>query len=110
MTDAERFGARFRRERRRKAHEDDRDWSLKDIAETLGTSLANVSRWDSGSNMPGDDLMKRIAAFFGVTPGWLRYGEGEREARPPRQATGVSKSTPVPRPSGLDAVSKKKPA
>lgn len=96
MTGVEGFGRRLAQERRAKAARDERDIDQKDVAEAIGTSSVNVSRWESGQVVPGDDNIQKLAEYFGVTPGWLRYGVGDREVRrspitgielPPREKT-----------------------
>ena len=75
------FGERLRRERRLKQARDDRDIPNQDIAETLGRSPSAVGRWLDGASMPRDEnMLVALAAYFGVTPAWLRYGQEPREA------------------------------
>jgi transcriptional regulator with XRE-family HTH domain len=78
MTTLQAFAKRIAQERRLKAARDERDISNKDIAEAVGTSDANVSKWIAGLSMPRDDAMKDLARYFGVRVAWLRYGEQPR--------------------------------
>lgn len=73
------FSERLRRERRLKAVAEDRDIENQEIAEALGFDAATVGRWFLGKSMPRDDAtMEVLAAYFGVTRSYLRYGEGDR--------------------------------
>lgn len=72
-------------ERREKAARERRDISQRDVAEAVGTSGANVSRWEAGQAIPGEEFLAKLATFFGVSRAWLRYGEGERVELPPHE-------------------------
>lgn len=51
-------------------------------------SAAAVSRWQTGAQVPGLDVIQAIGAVSGVDPGWLSHGE--RSAAPaPRRLTPV---------------------
>lgn len=74
------FGDRLAQERREKAARDRRDISQKDVAIRVGSSEPSVSRWESGLGVPHDPTLQRLADYFGVTLGWLRYGQEPRKA------------------------------
>jgi transcriptional regulator with XRE-family HTH domain len=74
VTQLEEFGWRVSQERRLKAARDRRDIGQKEIAKAVGTTSASVSRWEAGLNMPNDKQLEKLAAYFGVTAAWLRYG------------------------------------
>lgn len=74
----ETLGNRLARERRRKAHDEDADLDGKDIAKAVGVSASTYSRYEADLTKPDDDTMAKLANYFGVTRGWLRFGEGER--------------------------------
>lgn len=81
------FGSRLAQERREKAAREQRDIAQKDVAEAVGSSGPSVSRWEAGvGGPPSDSMIERLAAYFGVTPSWLRYGQ---EPRQPDVPTGV---------------------
>ncbi len=71
------FGDRLAQQRREKAARDQRDIGQKEVAEAVGASEPSVSRWEAGIGVPRDATIQRLADYFGVTPGWLRYGDGE---------------------------------
>lgn len=73
------FGKRLGRERRLKAVRDDRDIENQEVAEAVGVDPASVGRCFRGETMPNDDTLVRLAAYLGVTPAWLRYGQEPRE-------------------------------
>lgn len=74
------FGDRIAQERRAKAYREQRDIGQKDVAEAVGATRPSVSRWEAGGSPPNDEMIARLAAYFGVTPGWLRYGQEPRVA------------------------------
>ncbi|MCA8911330.1 MAG: helix-turn-helix transcriptional regulator [Planctomycetes bacterium] len=49
--------------------------SLSDIARRTGTSVANVSRYLSGTRIPGE-FCSNLVRGLGVNPSWLLTGEG----------------------------------
>ncbi|MEZ5992943.1 MAG: helix-turn-helix transcriptional regulator [Planctomycetota bacterium] len=51
------------------------DRSLSDIARRTGTSVANVSRYISGTRIPGE-FCSALVRGLGVNPSWLLTGEG----------------------------------
>lgn len=71
------FGDRVAQERRIKSVRDWRDVLKKDIAKALAVEESTVGRWEKGT-IPADDVLTRIAKYFGVTPAWLRYGQEPR--------------------------------
>lgn len=79
MTKPQSFSDRLAQERRHKAVRDCRDVLKKDVAKAIGTSESSVGRWESGANMPDEDMIERLARYFGVTPAWLRYGQPPRD-------------------------------
>ncbi len=93
MTDAEHFGERLAQERREKGVRERRDVLQKQVARAVGTTATSVSRWEKGIVMPGDAMVRKLAAYFGVTPAWLRYGQEPREA-PATPAVGKMRPDP----------------
>lgn len=57
-----------------------RDITQRTVAKAVGLTSAAISRYESGEVIPNDEIMGRIAKFFGVRPSWLRYGEGDKAA------------------------------
>lgn len=53
-----------------------RDVTQGEIAEAIGITTANYSRWESGQRAPRESALAKLAAFLGVTPAYLRYGIG----------------------------------
>lgn len=51
------------------------DRSLSEIARRTGTSVANVSRYVSGTRIPGE-FCEALVRGLGVNPSWLLTGEG----------------------------------
>lgn len=88
MTDAQvharkQFGMRLGQERRRKGVEEHRDVYKRDVAKALGVAESTVGRWETGGgSWPRPAEFSALAAYFGVTEAWLRYGVEPREAPP----------------------------
>lgn len=69
------------------------DITQSDIGTALGVSGATVSRWESDESMPPPPTVARLAAYFGVTAGWLQFGEGTKGA----ESTTERRLVPDPR-------------
>ena len=80
------FGRRLAQLRREKAVADHKDVDRRDVAKAVDASPSSVTRWENGEVFPGEDTMQALAAYFGVTPAWLRYGAGQRGAVAPIEA------------------------
>ena len=74
----ESFATRVAQERRLKAVALRTDIDQLTVAKALKVAPATVSRWENGASIPDDETMNRLAAYFGVTPAWLRYGQEPR--------------------------------
>ncbi len=73
-TPVQRFGRRIAQLRRLKAVAEERDIDQKTVADAMDVAQSTVSRWEAGDVMPKDDVLVRLAEYFHVEPGWLRYG------------------------------------
>lgn len=78
MSAAQGFGDRLAQERREKAARERRDIAQRDVARAVGVSAASLSRYEAGDTLPDDEVIERLAAYYGVSRSWLRYGEGSR--------------------------------
>ena len=47
------------------------------VAKDLGISKQLLHSYEKGISIPGDDMKKRIAEYYGLTVGFLFYGEGK---------------------------------
>lgn len=47
--------------------------------EGVPVTLHAVRKWLQGDAIPSQDKIRALAAWFGVSPEWLRYGEPEGE-------------------------------
>src|SRR5258708_21322014 len=45
-----------------------RQWSQQEVANLLGTTRHNVSRWESGTTTPGPYFRARLCELFGKKP------------------------------------------
>lgn len=54
-----------------------KDLKKKDLAQILNVSAACVSQYESGTYMPGHDILTRIAQHFNVSIDFLLANEGE---------------------------------
>ena len=60
------------------------------FAKEIGFSQSTIGNWESGSRKPKMDILKQLAAYFGVS---VDYLIGEESSRPP--------STPTPHRKGI---------
>lgn len=91
MTGPGTLGERIAQSRRLLGVRENRDISPSDLAGRLGVSAATVYRWESNEKSPREDALAALAALFGVTRAYLRYGEGET-APPERFVAEVDRS------------------
>jgi transcriptional regulator with XRE-family HTH domain len=68
------IGERIAQARRELGVRERKDIRPVDVARALEVSGASVSDWEAGKAAPGDENLRRLAAFLGVTPQFLRYG------------------------------------
>lgn len=54
-----------------------KDLKKKDLALVLNVSPACISQYESGTYMPGHDILARIAQYFGVSVDFLLANESE---------------------------------
>ena len=88
MTPAQAFGERLAQERREKAARERRDITQRTVAQAVGLTSAAISKYEAGDTIPSDDILGKIAAFYGVRPSWLRYGEGPKYVGKPPETPG----------------------
>lgn len=60
---------------RLRALQEEKRLSAKDLARIAGVSTVAVYKWLNGDEEPTNERLERLAEFFNVTPGYLRYGE-----------------------------------
>lgn len=84
-TFGELFGARLAQLRRQKAADEGRDIEKQTVAKAVGVSKASYGRYEAGLSMPDEEIMGKLADYFGVTRSWLHYGEGQRTPAPPEE-------------------------
>jgi transcriptional regulator with XRE-family HTH domain len=54
-------------------------YSLRALAKLVGVTANAVLRWEKAEVTPTRDKMIELAEAFGVEPGWLAWGIGERD-------------------------------
>lgn len=54
------------------------------IARHVDVHEKTVSKWRSGVQVPRDTEIVKLAEVLGVTPSWLKYGQGKGPGDPPR--------------------------
>ncbi|MGI9058176.1 MAG: tetratricopeptide repeat protein [Ktedonobacteraceae bacterium] len=68
----------------------DRGWSQRELAERIGTTPVNISRWENGSTFPFPYFRQRLGEVFGKTPDELGLvppsEHGELSLMPPPPA------------------------
>lgn len=80
MTHQQEIADRLAWLRRRKQYEDNRDITQVEMAEVIGATPETYSRYESGKRKVPDEAIFALAKFYGVTPGFIRYGETSTEA------------------------------
>ena len=55
---------------------EERDIAMSVLAEAIGTTKSNISRYENGKTEPGLNTLSSLAAYFGVTMDWLA-GNGD---------------------------------
>src|ERR1043166_277383 len=83
-----RAASRLKQERER------RSWTQSEVAERLGTTQINVSRWENGSMFPGSYYRQRLGELFGKSMEELGFLEEDRSVE-----LGESPPTTLERPS-----------
>lgn len=48
-----------------------------EVADRLGVSRTQISKYETGDHAPPDPVIERAAQLFGVTPAFIRYGDTE---------------------------------
>src|SRR5437660_6927952 len=48
-----------------------RGWSQQNLADRVGTTVVNISRWENGSHFPNPYFRQRLCEVFGKTPAEL---------------------------------------
>src|SRR5947209_11426820 len=43
-------------------------WSQQELAERIGTTVVNISRWENGATFPSPYFRQRLCEVFGKTP------------------------------------------
>jgi transcriptional regulator with XRE-family HTH domain len=61
--------------RREKSARERRDVLQSEIALAAGVSVVTYGRYENGKRKIPDEVIIALAAFYGVKPGFLRYGE-----------------------------------
>lgn len=55
----------------------DNKLSMKDFADRLGSTVASISRYESGDRTPSNAVLTAISREFNVRLEWLQTGEGD---------------------------------
>jgi len=72
MISLEKFGQRLKECRENK------NLTTRELADIVGTSAPNISRYENAKHGPGRDLIAKLASFFGVNPAWLMGAEVDK--------------------------------
>lgn len=73
----ETFGGRLYAVRLRRSSRELRSITQRHVADALGVTQTTVGRWEADLKEPTLATIVRLAEWFGVSPGWLAFGEGE---------------------------------
>lgn len=84
----ETFGGRLYAVRLRRSSRELRSVTQRHVADALGVTQTTVGRWEADLKEPDLATIARLAEWYGVSPGWLAFGEGEMipatKPQPPR--------------------------
>ena len=72
-----------------------RQWSQTELAEQVGTTQVNVSRWERGITKPTPYFRKKLCVLFGKTPYELGLS-GEQTVEPPPPTSPLSPDQRLP--------------
>lgn len=85
----------FRTAASRLKHERERHgWTQSEVAERIGTTQVNISRWEKGTTVPGPYYRQKLGVLFGKTPGELGFVMEEPERK--EEISTPSISSPAP--------------
>lgn len=75
MTHQLQIAERIAQLRRKKQFEEKRDIAQTELAEVIGATPETYSRYENGKRKVPDEAIFALANYYGVTPGFIRYGE-----------------------------------
>ena len=70
----------------------DNEWSQRDLAERIGTTYVNVSRWERGLTKPSPYFRRKLCTLFNKSEEELDLGPPRREAAPDLAIAPVSRT------------------
>lgn len=78
------------------------NWDVRDLAPMVGTSIASISRWENGVNMPKAKDIEAMAKIFNVNPVWLmglddvpKYVVNNTESKPIPVVGAIAAGQPI---------------
>ncbi|AHG92103.1 hypothetical protein J421_4636 (plasmid) [Gemmatirosa kalamazoonensis] len=86
------LGARLKQARRQKAAREGRDYTQAALAQDASVAPVSVSRYESNVQEPSLELIQRMAAVLGVSPGWLAFGDEDDVPNDRRAPTSMFKT------------------
>ena len=69
-----------------------RGWTQREVAEAVGTTLANVSRWERGVTFPSPHFRQKLCEVFEMSPEDLNLTCAQRYSSPICHAAAASQS------------------
>jgi transcriptional regulator with XRE-family HTH domain len=63
---------------RLKVLREEKNMSVKELGESVGTSGATISRYETGVHEPKSNMVKKLAEVFDVNPAWLMGADIDR--------------------------------
>lgn len=75
MTHQQEVAERLAQLRREKSARERRDVLQSEIAQAAGVSVVTFGRYENGRRKIPDEVIIALARFYGVTPGFLKFGE-----------------------------------
>lgn len=77
-----------------------RGWSQQEVADHIGTTYVNVSRWERGITRPSPYFRKKLCVLFGKSEPELDLGHG---SEPPAHQLSTPTTQPLPVPTFMPA-------
>ena len=74
-----------------------RGWTQREVAEAVGTTLANVSRWERGVTFPSPYFRQKLCEVFGMNPEDLNLTPAQHRSWQICDTKQRQKDSPMPR-------------
>jgi transcriptional regulator with XRE-family HTH domain len=80
MSHQQQVADRLKQLRRKKAYEEGRDVTQAEVAKAAGLITETFTRYEGGKRKIPSEVVIALAKFYGVSPGFISFGETSSEA------------------------------